>query len=263
MEIFKLLYANKLRLKRGKLLWIGLGVSLGYNILLLVMNYIELVNHIGNSIVAINWYLLSSFSTVGYFCPVLCSFFIGTDYSEGTVRNKVIAGHTRNNIYLANFITASAVNLFWVVVTTAVTAVLGTLLFGWHMVYPLQFLLQYFSGLLAIIALAGLFTLPAMLIHNHVISTVCSILLFFVLYSVETSVQRILFARSVGKASMVTTGLLSQTVLEFVYDFIPVGQVIQVMDKILHPVRAPVFSLVFTAVSVLFGIAVFRKKDLN
>ena len=61
MEIFKLLYANKLRLKRGKLLWIGLGVSLGYNILLLVMNYIELVNHIGNSIVAINWYLLSSF----------------------------------------------------------------------------------------------------------------------------------------------------------------------------------------------------------
>ena len=44
MEIFKLLYANKLRLKRGKLLWIGLGVSLGYNILLLVMNYIELVS---------------------------------------------------------------------------------------------------------------------------------------------------------------------------------------------------------------------------
>ena len=81
MEIFKLLYANKLRLKRGKLLWIGLGVSLGYNILLLVMNYIELVNHIGNSIVAINWYLLSSFSTVGYFCTVFCSFFIGTYYS--------------------------------------------------------------------------------------------------------------------------------------------------------------------------------------
>ena len=76
MEIFKLLYANKLRLKRGKLLWIGLGVSLGYNILLLVMNYIELVNHIGNSIVAINWYLLSSFSTVGYFCPVFCSFLL-------------------------------------------------------------------------------------------------------------------------------------------------------------------------------------------
>ena len=263
MEIVKLLYANKLRLKKGKLIWYGLGISLGYNIVLLAANYIELVKNIGNSIVAINWYLLSSFTTVGYFCPVFCSIFIGADYSENTIRNKLIAGHLRSHIYLAHFITASAVNISLVLITTAVTACLGTLLFGWHMIMPVQFLLQYLSGLLAMAALAGLFTLPAMLISNQTISTVCNIMLFFVLYSAETSIQRIIFARLDGKASMVTRGILSQPVLEFVYDFIPLGQVIQVMGKILHPVRAPVFSLVFAVVSVLLGTALFSKKDIK
>lgn len=46
----------------------------------------------------------------GIFCmfivPALIAFFIGTDYSDGTIRNKLMVGHKRSSIYLANLITS-------------------------------------------------------------------------------------------------------------------------------------------------------------
>lgn len=35
---------------------------------------------------------------------LLTALFIGTDYSDGTMRNKLIAGHVRRKIYVANLI---------------------------------------------------------------------------------------------------------------------------------------------------------------
>ncbi|MGY3662454.1 MAG: hypothetical protein ACXAHE_00930 [Roseburia sp. 1XD42-69] len=37
--------------------------------------------------------------------------FLGTDYSDGTIRNKLTVGHTRTNIYLANLIVTFAAGL--------------------------------------------------------------------------------------------------------------------------------------------------------
>ena len=39
---------------------------------------------------------------------VLISLFLGTEYSDKTIRNKLIIGHTRTNIYLADFMTCFA-----------------------------------------------------------------------------------------------------------------------------------------------------------
>ena len=39
---------------------------------------------------------------------VLIPLFLGSDYSDGTLRNKRVAGHTRGRIYLANLITCAA-----------------------------------------------------------------------------------------------------------------------------------------------------------
>lgn len=64
--MLKLLSANKIRLKKNKLFWIGLLVTVGYCLFLLIMNYIEKVSYIGNSIVQLNYYLLSPFSVIKF-----------------------------------------------------------------------------------------------------------------------------------------------------------------------------------------------------
>ena len=59
--MLKLLSANRIRLKKSKLFWGGLFVTIGYSMFLLLMNYMEKASYIGNSIMQINWYLLSPF----------------------------------------------------------------------------------------------------------------------------------------------------------------------------------------------------------
>ena len=40
---------------------------------------------------------------IGIVMAVFCSLFIGTEYSEGTIRNKIIIGQKRGAVYLSNF----------------------------------------------------------------------------------------------------------------------------------------------------------------
>src|SRR5699024_2737479 len=90
--MLKLLSANRIRLQKSKFFWIGLFATIGYSVFLLLMNYIEKISYIGNSIVQINYYLLSPLSIISFFCPIFSGIFIGTEYSDGTMRNRLIVG---------------------------------------------------------------------------------------------------------------------------------------------------------------------------
>lgn len=74
--MFELLSANGIRLKKSKSFWIGLCVTVGYCTFLLIMNYMEKVSYIGNSIVQINWYLLSPFSIISFFVRFFAVFLL-------------------------------------------------------------------------------------------------------------------------------------------------------------------------------------------
>ena len=44
---------------------------------------------------------------MGLVAAILTSMFIGSEYSDGTIRNKLVVGHSRMRIYLANLIVCS------------------------------------------------------------------------------------------------------------------------------------------------------------
>lgn len=53
-----------------------------------------------------------SFSLLtGILLSAFISLFIGTDYSDGTMRSKLVIGHTRYGIYLSGLITCTAAGL--------------------------------------------------------------------------------------------------------------------------------------------------------
>lgn len=49
---------------------------------------------------------------MGLVSAIFISLFVGSEYSDGTMRNKVAVGHTRFSIYLSNFIACSIASIF-------------------------------------------------------------------------------------------------------------------------------------------------------
>ena len=105
----KLLSANFIRLKKDKFFWSGLVFMLAAGIFFPVMRYMDMrqtqtINRIDNGFFGCALF-------IGIVMAVFCSLFIGTEYSEGTIRNKIIIGQKRGTVYLSNFITCSLVSV--------------------------------------------------------------------------------------------------------------------------------------------------------
>lgn len=61
---------------------------------------------------------------------VVVGLFVGTEYSDGTIRNKLSAGHARRDIYLSKLIVCAAADVVIYVVYILVVLGLGQILLG-------------------------------------------------------------------------------------------------------------------------------------
>lgn len=97
----KLLSANFIRLKKDKFFWSGLVFMLAAGIFFPVMRYMDMrqtqtINRIDNGFFGCALF-------IGIVMAVFCSLFIGTEYSEGTIRNKIIIGQKRGTVLFVKF----------------------------------------------------------------------------------------------------------------------------------------------------------------
>ena len=120
-----------------------------------------------------------------------------------------------------------------------------------------------------LIAFAGFFTLLAMIIHNKTTATVACIIIFLLSYIAAGVIRRLVFSFYSGESisdvfSVLSNDMISQPVLEFFYDFIPMGQCLQITsNSVFHPFRLPLYSLLFAAITVICGILAFGKRDVK
>ena len=113
----KLLSANCSRLFRNKLFWLGTVAMLAFGIYLPVSHYASMQKY------TFPMYIDMGFFASGVFLMVIMAvfggLFLGTEYSDGTIRNKLIIGQKRPVIYFANLITLSIagtiMNAVWIV----------------------------------------------------------------------------------------------------------------------------------------------------
>ena len=148
----RLLSAGFLRLKKNKVFWGGLILMAAWGIFVPVKMHMDAVqsgytNNIENAFFGCAIF-------VGIVMAVFCSMFIGTEYNDGTIRNKIIVGGKRWAIYLANM---------------AVSCVVGVVL---CVAYMIPYL---FVGM----PLLGAFTAPG----EMVLLTMLTVLLFAVALS--------------------------------------------------------------------------------
>lgn len=215
---------------------------------------------------------------MGVFYAVVISLFLGTEYSDGTIRNKIVVGHTRISIYLSNYLTC-----FTACLMIAAVWLIGSLP-GLFLMGPFQMgtreLLLYFLVIVGFTSVfSALFTMLSMLSANKAVVVVVEIGLWVALIVLASGLidrlgepeqsggmaylngQMVMLPREPNPLYLSGT---VRTLCQCVVDALPTGQALLMHDaSITAPVRHILFSLVLTVVLLAAGIGAFRKKDLK
>ncbi len=272
----KLLSANFMRLKKDKFIWIGMAFMFAAGIFFPIMRYMDMkqtgsINHIDNGFLGCTLF-------IGIIMAVFCSLFIGTEYSDGTMRNKIVIGHKRTSLYFANLITSAIVSIAMCMMFFLPYLCIGVPLLGFFKMDMKLVLLFSFTALVLAVAFSSIFTFVSMLNHNKAITAIlCILLAFLLLFAGAWMKGNLDEPKTIWSIITSETGQeykeipnpryladKERNVVQFFYDFIPGGQVIQCMTlEAIHIERLPIYSLIIAILTTGAGVISFKKKDLK
>lgn len=273
----KLLSANFIRLRKMKFFWIGMGLMLGAGIFFPIDRYLDMKQT--GSIHNIDSGFFGCALFIGILMSVFCSLFIGTEYSDETIRNKIVTGQRRNFIYLSNLITSGIVGIAMCTVFFLPYLCLGIPLLGFFET-NIQFVLLFaITVFILSIAFSSIFTLISMLNHNKAVTAVICILLAFGFLIIGSYLNSRLHAPRIIPIYILdekNIPIMSEEpnphylegkkreVVQTIYDIIPGGQAIQCISlEAVNLSLLPVYSIMITVLTTGIGLYYFKKKDLN
>lgn len=280
----KLLSANFFRLKRDKIFWIVSAAMLVLSAFFMINNGITAQKYadqnIENNVTALESCYFNLMPMIGFFFSVFISLFLGTEYSEGTIRNKLISGHTRTDIYLSNYLTCLAGTEF-VYVLFLIGGLVGIPFFGIWKAPISQIIIYIVIGFFITASLTAILNMLSMLSTNKAATAVLSIVLAFALMIIASSIYNVLAEpeTTVEFLSMSADGKvefgdeipnpayvsgLERKIDEWLVQFLPTGQgILAANSEISQPVLNLVYSIITVVIVNIAGIFAFRKKDLK
>ena len=176
--MIKLLNANFYRLKKSKIFWLILLFTIFWAIFTLFTKYQSIKKY--NSYIEIESLIFNFIYLFSFVITIFTSLFLG-DNSDNTTRNRIIIGHKKTHIYLANFITILTVTLTTYCLYTILILIFGKPLIGGITIPFSSFFLKLFNLILTLIAYSSLITFIATTISDKVIVTILSIILYIIL----------------------------------------------------------------------------------
>ncbi len=274
----KLLCANFSRFWKDKIFWICMGAMLIYAVAYMLNGCRRAAADLSEYKYSIDEYYFHFALTIGMFCALFGSMFFGTEYSDGTIRNKIIVGHTKTNLYFASLITTTAATLLLMAVWLVGALVAVPTLGAWKMAVP-TLLLYLLIAVMFIMALSAICTFVYMVSDNKASIVLISMLLilgllvltgmlYFGLHEPET-ISRIEITANGMEWSEPSPNPryisgAKRGVYEFILDFLPTGQGLKMWQlEINHPVRMLVSSAVITLFTTFGGIYIFKRKNIK
>lgn len=277
----KLFSANFTRLFKYKLFWTEIILAAIFGVFLNIDQYRQKVASPLLSYSLDKWLFVYSVVN-GILAAVFCSMFLGTEYSNGTIRNKLIVGHSRYKIYLANLTVCSAVNLLICTAYLVFYCISGKLLIGKIDTSVSQVVTYVIISIILAITYTSIYTMLTMLLSSKaaasVVCIITFILLLFLAAYVKARLDESVFYEGYEFSINGVTEQGEQipnpqylegnirTLFEFFYDFLPTGQGAQLVTlniPITHIWRLPMYSLLITVMTTFCGIFFFKRKNLK
>lgn len=258
----KLLAADLYLLRRSAAFWLALFFMAANTTVLVIATYNMLTEYgYDPGAYTIEASMFCMLPGIGIINAIWVHLFIGSDYDEGTIRNKFISGHTRRAIFFSHWLIASAGAL----IILAASLVLGTVLSA-H--YFQTFALDvsnlcwlFLSCAMLTVAYAAINVALAMNISHKASSVVCGMIVMLVLSIFASYLEVMLSSTLVSGWTPVT---LKDHLILFIYDLLPSGQCSQINAMMFdHLARWPLYSLILIVLVTAAGYLLFRQKDIK
>lgn len=277
----KLLSANFSRLMRDKMFWLVSAFIFILSAFMITKSGMSVSDiDTENNVKTLNAVYFNILPIISFFYAVFISFFIGTDYSDGTIRNKIVIGHSRTDIYFVNYITCFTGSL---VILTAmlIGCAFGVPFFGYWRGGIKAYLLVALLCVLITAVLTAILTMISMLSSNKAITVVLTIAVSLALVLIASSIYNVLlepeFSRDFVSLSADGEAVFGpekpnpayvtgweRKIDEWLLQFLPTGQSILIAnEEITNPLINILYSVLLTAAVNICGVFAFRKKDLK
>ncbi len=274
--MIKLFDASFTRLRKNRLFWILSLFSIALAFFMIYTRYWDMKTY--HDSIEVEQLMLNYSTMIGIVIAIFASLFLGVEYSDGTIRNKIIIGHKRMHIYLSNLIVVTITSLFSYLLFLGVVACIGIPLFGSITIEFKELLMLLGCIFVTTIAYSSIFTFIAMIISNKTITAITSILLAFFLMMVALTCFNILEApKTIQEASMVDGETKIKAVPNPKYpskekrklcktllDVNPAGQMFQIAGRATPNLSVfPLYSLGIIVIFTGVGLVFFQKKELK
>lgn len=288
--MIKLLRSNFSRVAKSRLFWLCMVFSAGLGAVICLMQYSDLKSNVDiysklDIEVSVDGLLFSGPMYLIFAAAVFVGPFLGTDYACGTLRNKLIAGHKRSNIYFANFITTATVNVGMLLVFIITMLAIGVPLLGLEVLTVRQIVLFTLIQCLTMIAFTALLVFLSMLFQSKaggsVAVLVLTILLFFSAMIIPTALNAPEYYETyemsavdeeTGEMTLETKTVknpnyvdgIKRDIYEFLNEALPVNQFYQIsMSDESHIAIMAAYSAALIVLSNGAGMILFRKKNIT
>lgn len=280
-----LLSAYLSRLWKEKLFWAAMVFMAGLGILIALNTYQSSLVHLDPGVdtpspVPLENYFFAFQWVIGIVSAVISGLFLGREFQDGTLRNKLIAGHSRTGVYLAgwmvNFVSALLLCLCYSLFACAA----GVPLMGGFDADGKTLLLLFLGNLLAVAVYCSIFTLIEMLLVNRTGAIVVTLLVILAMLALGTVLigrlqepEMLSIATGVDESGNLifsqaqpNPGYLRgplRTVFQTIINLLPTGQAFSLAgggDGFLT--WLPLYSAGLIALTTVIGILGFRKKDI-
>ncbi|WP_418667115.1 ABC transporter permease subunit [Allofournierella sp.] len=274
-----LLGANFARLRRDRVFWLCLAALAVCSAFSMLNGCRQAAANADSGFVyQLDHFYFNLAPALGLFGAVFTSLFLGTDYSDGTVRNKLVVGHSRTAVYLADLSVSFCAALLFMAAWLA-GGLVGIPFLGPWKLGGTGLALCLLLTVLFLAALTAIFTWVSTAFTNRAVGAVVSILLFLALLvcasmlynrlcepemlsGVVITAEGMTMGEPVPNPDYISGG--ARAACEFLLDLLPTGQSILLANlELAHPVREALCSLFLTAAAVIAGLWTFRKKDLK
>lgn len=271
----KLLSANFARLRKDRAFWCLLVISVALSLVSVFQN----VSSFGTwGTTQVDECYFSQSIVIGIYPALFSSLFLGTEYSDGTIRNKLAVGHRRVHVFLAGYAACLAASLTFLA-GWLVTSCLDFLLIG-----PMEMSGQEFAAYILVAvgltaSFTALFTLVGSLSSNKAMTVIYTLVVFVLLILLASGIyDRLCEPETLGGTAYIDGEYVNipptpnplylggnvRRFWECVLDFLPTGQAILMNEvAIEHPFREVGSSVVLTAVVLFAGCRAFRRKDIK